>query len=1428
MSQFINAIKDITKTSSHKLSAVHNVVPEFDPLSKSQTILNWLTKVEECAEIYGWDERETIHYALPKLTGLAKTWYQSLPSVRFTWSEWKTKLVESFPCRENFADLLTEMLSLRARYGEPLENYYYAKLNLLNRCQISGKRAVDCILHGIEDRAIKLGAQAVQFESPEQVLKYFKSVKVAPSSKDSYHAKSKIDKRPSYNTAGSSQKTLSTSTSKGPIKCFNCNAEGHPSFLCPKPLLKCSNCRRIGHTVISCPYLRPERKTYEDKREDNKNEKTVLKIALNDVPISSSDTKDKYMMTIHVNNSPLSCFVDLGSECSLIRETDARSLGLIFMTDKLPLLKGVGPALVSALARVKVVADVQDISLDIDMYVVDDDILKHSVLLGHSFTEHPSLIITKTPSQLIFETIQTSEKLLMLVAKDILIKQKELRSVPVTSESSFTGSIYVNGSIRGKPGYEFYLLPGEYDLSNGDGCLLVQNISANDITFTKNALMTRANRPSDTKHIRKLQVNEVDFDDTLNIGDTLSSQQEQVLIDLLKEYADCFSNNLKDLGFTNETEMVIKLKDSEPVVYRPYRMSYAERAQVRDMVQEMLEAEIVRESSSPYASPIVLVKKKTGEKRLCVDFRALNMKTIKDHYPIPRVEDQLDSLSGNTLFTTLDLASGYYQIPIAEESTQLTAFVTPDGQYEYLRMPFGLVNAPSVFQRTINKILASAKVKFAIVYMDDILIPSKDVDQGVSRLKEVLDLLRKGGLTLKLSKCNFFFDKIDFLGFEVSGNGIRPGSRKTEAVSKFPVPKTQHEIRQFIGLASFFRRFVKDFAVIARPLTDLLRKNSVWTWTDEHDNAFSTLKKALTERPVLALYNPSAQTELHTDASKNGLAGILLQKGTDEKLHAVSYYSRKTTDDEKKLHSFELETLAVVASLNRFRVYLIGIPFKIYTDCNALRSTLTKRDLIPRIARWWIQMQEFDFSVEYRPGSQMSHVDALSRNPVESLAQDSHVLDVLSVDKDNWLSTVQMADEEIKSIKDVLSNPDIGKHTDIYKNYCLKNGRVYRKVDDSLKWLVPKGVRWQILRMNHDDVGHFGFDKTFSRIRESYWFPKMRRFIKKYVNACLECAHHKAQGGPKTGELHPIPKLEIPFHTIHADHLGPFVRSKRGNSYLLVIVDGFTKFANITAVRNTQSNTTIRVLRDHISYFGTPTRLITDRGSCFTSHTFKDFTKSIGVKHILNAVATPRANGQVERFNRTILDALSTKTHGKDDRTWDEQIPDIQLGLNTSVHSTTKKSPCELLFGYKVSGTSEGIMSEVIKDTTEVLSPEKLNELRQSSGNLIKAQQEKDKIRFNKKRKPSHVFSEGDLVRVEREISHNDGKSKKLVAKFQGPYRITKILPNDRFVVKDTPLTRKNNRGYEAVVAGDKLRPWLNFDTNFESSSDENDESIDN
>ncbi|CAH2108926.1 unnamed protein product [Euphydryas editha] len=842
---------------------------------------------------------------------------------------------------------------------------------------------------------------------------------------------------------------------------------------------------------------------------------------------------------------------------------------------------------------------------------------------------------------------------------------------------------------------------------------------------------------------------------------------------------------MKELGLTNISEMTIRLNDENPVTYKPYRLPYSERAIVREMVGELLANNIIKESHSAYASPIVLVRKKTNDYRLCVDYRALNKKTIKDSYPMPVIDDQLDRLNGKSYFTSLDLASGYYQIPVNESSQHITAFVTPDGHYEYTRMPFGLINAPAVFQNMINKALGNKRFELAIPYLDDLL-------------------------------------SADYLGYEISESGLRPGTKKILAVSEFPTPTNVHQIRQFVGLASFFRRFVYNFATVIKPLTTLTKANVPWQWGLEQEKSFKDIKARLISRPILALYDPEYETEVHCDASKVGIGGVLLQKpDSDSPLRAVAYFSRQTTQEESFWHSFELETMSVVLSLKKFRIYLIGLEFKVLTDCNALRTTLTKRDLIPKVARWWLILQEFNFSIEYRPGQNMQHVDALSRNPVLP-PDEQEELEILSITTHDWLHSVQMTDPRLKHIKQILHTAD-EDIKDIKNNYVIEGDKLYRRVGTKLKWVVPHGARWRVCQLNHDETGHFSFEKTIEKINADYWFPKMKRFVKKYVDACINCAYNKEVAGKKTGYLNPIPKCSTIFHTIHMDHLGPFIKSKRGNTYILGIIDGFSKFIFVRAVRNTKSRTTIKVLEEIFATVGYPKVIISDQGTTFTSNEFKNFVKSLGIKHTCNAVATPRANGQIERYNRTILNSLSSMNYGLDEKDWDVNINKLQWSLNNTINKGTNKSPAEIVFGQRTSGESENILKGALSNTLEYVPEEEREEMRQRVHDTITEKQRKMKEYYDKGRAPTKIFKEGDLVMIPN-YNPEKGKSKKLAPKFRGPFKISSVLDKDRYEVSS--IEGHSKRKYKNIYSADQLKRWISFhvsppESDQSSSSDE-------
>lgn len=503
--------------------------------------------------------------------------------------------------------------------------------------------------------------------------------------------------------------------------------------------------------------------------------------------------------------------------------------------------------------------------------------------------------------------------------------------------------------------------------------------------------------------------------DDLNVEPASPENVKLQLVELVNRYRNCFALDLKEIGYTDIETMRISLKEDKVVRHVPYRVAYGQRKYLQNEIKDLLENDIIEESTSEFASPVVIVPKRTGGHRMCVDYRMLNAIIEKEYFPSNLVEEEINNLSGKRVFTLLDMMNGYLQIGVAEDSRKYTAFVTPDGQYQFKRVPFGLSNSVSVFCRTMSKIIEPLKEEGISFYFDDVLIATKTEEENLALLERFLIEVSKSGMTLKVSKCEFFKTSLEYLGHVVTEGCVCPGETKTEAVEKFPVPVDPRGVRQFLGLTGYFRRFVQNYGQIAAPLTRLTGKVP-FVWGEVEENAFQNLKFALTRRPVLALYNPSLEHEVHCDASSFGLAGILIQVNEKHEAQPVMYFSRATTDPESRYHSYELEVLAVVESLKKFRYYLLNKHFTVYTDCQSLALTRAKKELNPRIARWWLTIQEFSFDLKFRSGRQMNHVDSLSRNVVRPTEETERVM-AINVDSFDWVAALQLQDGKICKVK---------------------------------------------------------------------------------------------------------------------------------------------------------------------------------------------------------------------------------------------------------------------------------------------------------------------------------------------------------------------------------------------------------------------------
>lgn len=518
---------------------------------------------------------------------------------------------------------------------------------------------------------------------------------------------------------------------------------------------------------------------------------------------------------------------------------------------------------------------------------------------------------------------------------------------------------------------------------------------------------------------------------------------------LVNQFGHCFAFKLKDLKETNLVTMKIELNDNQVIKYKPYRVPYHQLNELKTIIDELKETEIIEDSTSEYASPAILVRKKDGSLRMCIDYRKLNRITRRECFPTPNIEEQLNSMVGGNIFCSLDMMSGYYQVSIEPEYRHITAFVTPGGHYQFKRMPFGLTNAPAIFMRLMSQILKKINDRRVYNYMDDVIIVTKTVSEALEVLHKVFSVFEEANITLNIKKCSFFMDNVNYLGHRIGKDGIKPGDHKIEAIKQYPKPTSVKEVRQFLGLTGYFRRFIPAYANIASPLNSLLRKNSEFNWTTLQQQAFEKLKNLLISEPILVIYDPHENHEVHTDACATGLAGALMQNDNGSQ-RAVAYFSRSTTELERKYHSYELEALAVVESLERFRYYLIGKKFVVVTDCNSLKLTQEKQNIVPRIARWFLRIQEFDFTIQYRSASQIEHVDALSRAtsieqpPVEEVAEKVMLVEMAESD---WVAVLQLQDPELLQIKEIMekSVPNRDKEKHYAKEYQIKEDEFLRR-----------------------------------------------------------------------------------------------------------------------------------------------------------------------------------------------------------------------------------------------------------------------------------------------------------------------------------------------------------------------------------------------
>ena len=903
---------------------------------------------------------------------------------------------------------------------------------------------------------------------------------------------------------------------------------------------------------------------------------------------------------------------------------------------------------------------------------------------------------------------------------------------------------------------------------------------------------------------------------------------ENILV--VREYPNVFGE-VVGVPEGRPVEFQIKLvPGASPIIKRPTRMGPKELVELKQQLEELEKKGFIRPSSSCWGSPVVFVKKHDGTMRMCIDYRELNKVTIKNKYPLPRIDDLFDQLNGAKVFSRLDLAFGFHQMKVEEESIKYTAFNTRYGLYEFLVMPFGLTNAPSYFVDLMNRMFRDFLDKFVVVFIDDILIYSKSEEEHAKHLHQVLSKLSIHGLKAKFSKCTFWQYGVKFLGHIITHEGIRVDTGKVVAVQSWARPRTVTEVRSFLGMAGYYRRFIKDFSRIAIPLTQLTRKEQPYLWTTKCEQAFEQLKKALVEAPVLLIPEVNEELEVYTDASSSGLGAVLMQHG-----RVVAYASRQLKPNEVKYATHDLELTAIVYALKLWRHYLLGTKFQLYTDHKSLKYLFSQKDLNMRQHRWVEFLAAYDLDIVYTPGKANKVADALSRQQVRlatlmmeefrdlNILSEGEVLEgsVLPESRHNKmleygkLSLItlesslidkigerQDQDLEIKGRKEMLlQGVDVEGYEIDEKGYLRKQRRL----------CVPniEELKQEIMNEHHKTkyTIHPGGTKMYQDLKRSYWWPGMKGAVAKYVAKCSTCQQIKADYQKPSGLLQPLEVPKWKWESISMDFVDGLPKTRRGNDSIWVVVDRLTKTAHFIPISSNRNASKLAQMfvKEIVRLHGIPKTIISDRDTLFTSRFWGSFQEIMGTDLSLSTAYHPQSDGQTEIVNKILEDLLRACILDWGG-SWEDHLYLAEFTYNNSYQSTIGMAPFEALYGrpcvspacWLEAGERVLLGPEHVKETSE-----KIEVVRQR----MKTAQERQKTYTDKRRKPIE-FQVGDYVFLKvspmRKVMRF-GKAGKLSPRYVGPYEILKRIGTLAYKLK----LPEEMSGIHDVFHVSQLRKWV-------------------
>ena len=1254
------------------------------------------------------------------------------------------------------------------------------------------------------------------------------------------------DKRPGVYVKGENRKSKPIADST----CYRCRGKGHYARSCPT-IVNTSESQVDGVAQAT----RAE-KSMTPKAGRTENETSIRKVT----KLSAEYLDKAAYLRVSINGEEVDSLLDTGSETCLFPVRLVKEDQIKPVDQRLFAANG---TVIGVLGTARVILQIGDGKYTVDGFVSSQIT---EVILGLNFLRLHKAVwnfsrATVTLNGQSFELLSRSAAGVcrrVVLEKDAEVQARTEMIVPAFVE--YTGGIRTGGTWTTRPGRlapHVHVARALIPNRSVDIPVCVVNTGEASITLPAGTPIAELEPVGVTESLKQTgrvddrSRGEEEMAELLShVDPNVTEEERRELKAILEEFKDAFAMSEDDIGHVTSVQHEIDTGDARPARQRLRRQSPAHQEAINEHIESMHRQGIIEPAQSPWAANIIMVRKKDNTYRCCIDFRALNDVTRKDAYALPRIDACLDSLSGAVWFSTFDLKSSYYQLEVRESDRHKTSFICRNGQWQFRRMPMGLCNSGATFQRLMDVVLSGLEYVVCLAYIDDVIVYSKTIYEHFERLRMVLKRIAEAGLKIKISKTSVLQKSVGFLGHLVTGEGIQAHPEKTRQIAEWREPQCLRDVRAFVGITSYYRKFVKNYAMLASPLTALMKKNQPFVWSDECREAFEALKRALLSPPILALPIDEAPYILDTDSSNFAIGAVLSQvQGGEERV--IAYASRHLSPREQNYCTTRRELLAVVFYMKYFRCHLLGTktPFRIRTDHAALAWLRRIPEPVGQQARWLEIMEEYRFVIEHRAGKQHGNADALSRSPcydrrccpyiedqegreeleghdgkrVSAIVGPSDVANV-GVER---LIEAQRNDVDIAPILQMKCMMKEKPKWDDVANYSEKTKALWRQYDrllvcngvlkrvfvsddnhdEYLQIVMPEALRGEFIRNVHAGIGggHLGRRRTEAAIRMRAYWVGWSDDVRQNLKCCSECARYTRGKPPRRVGLSPI-KCGEPWEVLALDVTGPHPVSLGGHRFILTMQDAFSKWVEAFPIRRHTAQIVARLVFEQIVLrYGAPLRILTDQGTEFQSELFAELCRLMGINKVKSTPYRPQSNGGLERFHRT-LNAMLAKVVAENQSDWHLRLPSVLAAYRATSHEATRYSPNHVIFGRENRLPIDLIYDRPPDRVDDNISiDDYVNRMVERSIRDFRTVREHlGRAAVSRKRRYDLKVKDEPLCVGQKVWYYCPRRFRNRTAKWQlwygGPYEIVRII--DPHVI----MIRKNNRAKPIIVHRDKLK----------------------